>query len=235
MPATPFFLPTAGGQRFCLLHTSGQAPEEPVASILYIHPFAEELNRSRRMVALQCQSLAAAGFEVLQMDLGDCGDSSGHFADATWEGWVADVLAAREWLLANQQKRSTDTPAGTGACRYANAGHPPALLADHDQTIHELDPTGPLLGVFPASWKTANAEMGAGAKLAVYTDGLTEARDDAEVFYGMERLAELIATLPCEVAESVVKTCFDDLHVFRPSRLADDVTVVLVCRECEVS
>lgn len=124
---------------------------------------------------------------------------------------------------------------GTGACRYANAGHPPALLADHDQTIHELDPTGPLLGVFPASWKTANAEMGAGAKLAVYTDGLTEARDDAEVFYGMERLADLMATLPCEVAESVVKSCLDDLHVFRPSRLADDVTVVLVCRECEVS
>ena len=105
MPATPFFLPTAGGQRFCLLHTSGQAPEEPVASILHIHPFAEELNRSRRMVALQCQSLAAAGFEVLQMDLGGCGDSAGHFADATWEGWVADVLAAREWLVARQQKR----------------------------------------------------------------------------------------------------------------------------------
>ncbi len=105
MPATPFFLPTAGGQRFCLLHTSGRVAEEPVASILYIHPFAEELNRSRRMVALQCQALAAAGFEVLQMDLGGCGDSAGHFADATWEGWVADVLAAREWLVARQQKR----------------------------------------------------------------------------------------------------------------------------------
>lgn len=124
---------------------------------------------------------------------------------------------------------------GTGACRYANAGHPPALLADHDSTMHELDPTGPLLGVFPASWKTAKAQIGAGAKLAVYTDGLTEARDAAELFYGMERFADLITTLPCEVAESVIKTCFDDLHVFRPSRLADDVTVVMVCRECEVS
>lgn len=124
---------------------------------------------------------------------------------------------------------------GTGACRYANAGHPPAIVADHDTTRHELAPTGPLLGVFPASWKTVNAQIGAGAKLVVYTDGLTEARDAAEVFYGMERLSELISRLPCEVAESVIKTCFDDLHVFRPSRLADDVTVVLVCRECEVS
>jgi exosortase A-associated hydrolase 2 len=110
MPATPFFLPTAGGQRFCLLHASGQWPELPVASILYIHPFAEELNRSRRMAALQCQAFARAGFEVLQMDLGGSGDSAGHFADATWEGWVADILAARDWLAARQQKRLGDTP-----------------------------------------------------------------------------------------------------------------------------
>ncbi len=124
---------------------------------------------------------------------------------------------------------------GTGACRYANAGHPPALLANHDATMHELEPTGPLLGVFSATWKTARAQIGAGAKLAIYTDGLTEARDNAEEFYGVERFAGLIALLPCEVAESVIKSCFEDLHVFRPSRLADDVTVVMVCRECEVS
>ena len=123
----------------------------------------------------------------------------------------------------------------TGACRYANAGHPPALLAGHDNVVHSLSPTGPLLGVFDASWSTAVATVGAGAKLAVYTDGLTEARDHAEEFYGMERLASLVVTLPCEVAESVIKACFDDLRVFRPSRLSDDVTMVLVCRECESS
>ena len=123
----------------------------------------------------------------------------------------------------------------TGTCRYANAGHPPALLADHDNTVHKLDPTGPLLGVFSSSWTTAATKMGPGAKLAVYTDGLTEARDDADAFYGMERFAELVVTLPCEVAERVIETCFDDLHVFRPSRLTDDVTVVLVCRECEAA
>ncbi len=123
----------------------------------------------------------------------------------------------------------------TGACQYANAGHPPALLAGHDNVVHELGPTGPLLGVFDASWSTASAHLSAGAKLAVYTDGLTEARNHAEEFYGMERLASLVVTLPCEIAESVIKACFDDLHVFRPSRMSDDVTMVLVCRECESS
>ena len=123
----------------------------------------------------------------------------------------------------------------TGACLYANAGHPPALLADHDNTVHHLGPTGPLLGVFASTWTTVSAHMGPGAKFAVYTDGLTEARDESEAFYGMERFAELVVTLPCEVAESVIETCFDDLHAFRPSRFSDDVTIVLVCRECESS
>ena len=123
----------------------------------------------------------------------------------------------------------------TGACRYANAGHPPALLAGHDNVVHELGPTGPLLGVFDASWSTASAHLSAGTKLAVYTDGLTEARNHAEEFYGMERLAALLVTLPCETADAVIKSCVDDLHVFRPSRMSDDVTTVLVCRECEAS
>ena len=120
----------------------------------------------------------------------------------------------------------------TGACRYANAGHPPALLADHDDALHELGPTGPLLGVYEAEWKTADAHLEPGAKLVIYTDGLSEARDEGQVFYGTERLAELVVTLPCEVAESVIKSCFDDLHAFRPARLSDDVTMVLLCREC---
>ena len=115
MPATPFFLPTVRGQRFCLLHGGRHVSGVPVASILYIPPFAEELNRSRRMVALQCRALADAGFEVLQLDLGGCGDSAGHFADATWAGWVADVLAARDWLMARQQPRTQTSTANASA------------------------------------------------------------------------------------------------------------------------
>ena len=71
-----------------------------LGGIVYIHPFAEELNRSRRMVALQARAFAAAGFAVLQIDLYGCGDSSGDFADASWSAWVSDVTMARNWLAA---------------------------------------------------------------------------------------------------------------------------------------
>jgi exosortase A-associated hydrolase 2 len=66
--------------------------------VLYVHPFAEEMNKARRMAALQARALAAAGWAVLQVDLLGCGDSSGDFGDATWDDWVADVADAAAWL-----------------------------------------------------------------------------------------------------------------------------------------
>lgn len=92
-----FFLSAAQGQRFCLLHMppAGQAV---LGGVVYIHPFAEELNRSRRRAAQQARAFAQAGIAVLQMDLDGCGDSSGEFGEATWASWVADVLLARRHL-----------------------------------------------------------------------------------------------------------------------------------------
>jgi exosortase A-associated hydrolase 2 len=95
MPPEAFFLPAHKGVRFCLLHRPTQAAR---GLVVYVHPFAEEMNKSRRMAALQARSLAQAGFVVLQIDLHGCGDSSGDFGDATWADWVDDVVQASHWL-----------------------------------------------------------------------------------------------------------------------------------------
>ncbi|MFH7044196.1 hydrolase 2, exosortase A system-associated [Paucibacter sp. JuS9] len=86
------------GQRFCVHHEADG--ERPRGRILYLAPFADEMNKARRMAALQARALAKAGFDVLQIDLLGCGDSSGDFGDASWEAWIDDVLHACEWLLA---------------------------------------------------------------------------------------------------------------------------------------
>ena len=91
----PFFLRVDGGERFCLFHPP---LTDCRGTLLYVHPFAEELNRSRRMVALQARALAASGYGVLQVDLHGCGDSSGDFVDARWNGWKRDLEAAAAWL-----------------------------------------------------------------------------------------------------------------------------------------
>lgn len=95
MAPEAFFLPAADGQRFCLFHEPRGVAK---GALLYLHPFAEEMNKARRMAALQSRRLAENGYSVLQIDLHGCGDSSGDFGDATWESWLADAQRARAWL-----------------------------------------------------------------------------------------------------------------------------------------
>jgi exosortase A-associated hydrolase 2 len=68
--------------------------------VLHVPAFAEEMNKSRRMVALAAGALADAGFAVLLPDLHGCGDSDGEFVEAGWAGWVADIRHLGEWLAA---------------------------------------------------------------------------------------------------------------------------------------
>ena len=98
MSAQPeaLFLPAENGHRFCLFHPA--RGDLTRGLLLYIHPFAEEMNKSRRMAALQARALSGAGYAVLQVDLQGCGDSSGDFGDATRQGWVSDVVHAARWL-----------------------------------------------------------------------------------------------------------------------------------------
>lgn len=95
-----FFLDAGIGpddRRFCLYHP----PSAPVrAAMVYVHPFAEEMNKSRRMAAVQARAFAAAGIGVLQIDLAGCGDSGGELVNATWQGWLHDIQHGVNWLQA---------------------------------------------------------------------------------------------------------------------------------------
>lgn len=97
LPLLPFFLPASGGQRYCLLHLPPPG-RSARGGIVYVHPFAEELNKSRHVAAAQARAFAAAGYSVLQIDLFGCGDSSGDFGEARWDIWHNDLHLACAWL-----------------------------------------------------------------------------------------------------------------------------------------
>jgi exosortase A-associated hydrolase 2 len=95
----PLFLDTGTGPlgtRFAMYHAPQATPVRGM--VVYVPPFAEEMNKSRRMAAMQARKLASRGHAVLQMDLLGCGDSAGDSGDAHWEAWVEDVLFAARWL-----------------------------------------------------------------------------------------------------------------------------------------
>ena len=168
------------------------------------------------VVALKCKEILRASLRAQMAP----GDAVAHLA-----GQVGDL----DGSFLTAFVATVDTV--TGTLRYANAGHPPALLA-LDGSLEELMPTGPLVGPFPSTWKTAERTITHGGQLAVYTDGLIEARNSDRAFYGMERLTAMMLSVPCVDAQPVVEACFADLAAFSPERLIDDVTMVILCREC---
>jgi exosortase A-associated hydrolase 2 len=90
----PLFL--AESRLFGLYFQPASGP--PRQAILHVPAFAEEMNKSRRMLALQARSLAKRGFGVLLLDLYGTGDSAGDFGDARWPIWLDDVAMGVKWL-----------------------------------------------------------------------------------------------------------------------------------------
>lgn len=95
-----FHLDTPAGFRFCVERRPATGGR-PRGTIVHVPAFAEEMNKSRRMVALAAEAWAEDGWRVLQIDPGGCGDSAGDLADASWEGWLEDVRLAQRWAAAH--------------------------------------------------------------------------------------------------------------------------------------
>lgn len=179
-----FFLshPESGSQRFCI-HHEAQGPRR--GRVVYLHPFVEEMNKSRRMVALQARALAAAGFAVLQIDLAGCGDSAGDFGDASWDGWIDDAVLAAQWLRAHDRADDAAGPLWFWGLR-AGALLATAAAARLDEPAHFLfwqPATQGKLQMQQFLRLKAAAELAAGAK------GVTE-----------KLRAQLDAGAPVEIA-----------------------------------
>lgn len=81
---------TVGGRRLFLLDVRPVAASSR-GTVLYIPPIADEMNRSRAMIAAQARCLASSGLRVVLPDLAGCGDSEGEFQDASWAQWLEDL------------------------------------------------------------------------------------------------------------------------------------------------
>ena len=83
------FMTVQGRRLFCVRRRALVTPI--TMRVLVVPPFAEELNKCRRLLALCTQTLAAAGAEVWWPDLSGTGDSAGEFADACWSHWLDEL------------------------------------------------------------------------------------------------------------------------------------------------
>ncbi|HEX7077910.1 MAG TPA: SpoIIE family protein phosphatase [Candidatus Eisenbacteria bacterium] len=119
-----------------------------------------------------------------------------------------------------------------GKIVYCNAGHNAPLLVAPDGVVVPLDQGGLLLGMLEdASYDRGEAVLEAGATLALYTDGVVEARSRDGAMWGEERLAEHLRRTAAEPCARAAEDLADAVRAFEGDQgPSDDLTLLLARR-----
>lgn len=110
------------------------------------------------------------------------------------------------------------------------AGHPPPLLLRPDGSTEAVQASGPLVGLFDdATFPLESASLAPGETLMLYTDGVTEARREEELFGGA-RLATALGQRPALEADALADEVLRAVAAFDNGDRRDDVAVLSVQR-----
>ncbi len=123
--------------------------------------------------------------------------------------------------------------ARTGLLRYANAGHNPPVLLRADSDEPELiRPHGITLGVIePVKLKEYEVKLGEGDLFVLYTDGLTDALNEREREFGMDRFCRVLTEHRDEPAVELTQTLQQSVARFvGDGPTFDDLTLVMIKR-----
>jgi serine phosphatase RsbU (regulator of sigma subunit) len=115
-----------------------------------------------------------------------------------------------------------------GSADYALAGHLPILrVRPGGSTVERLENVNLPLGIQSGEAFAAGVvPVGAGDLLAIFTDGLSEARDRAGSEFGIERLEALLLAHAAQPLAEIERRVFDAVRHHGPQ--ADDQTLLLV-------
>ncbi len=119
----------------------------------------------------------------------------------------------------------------SGRVRVLNAGHfPPLVLRKRDQEA--MPKGGPALGLTPlATYEEHSIELHPGELLLVYSDGLTEARDEDGAFFEDHHLAPVLRTLHGRTAKAAGERLLMHLSDFVGDEKAhDDLSIIILRR-----
>ncbi|MBS0196401.1 MAG: serine/threonine-protein phosphatase [Planctomycetes bacterium] len=116
---------------------------------------------------------------------------------------------------------------GDKTLTYARAGHNPPRLQSKG-VVTALDGVGDVpLGVLAeASFEEATVRLSAGDTILFYTDGITEAMNDANEQFGEERLDALVASRR-ESAAALIESVLAEVRAFEGVRMAADDRTLL--------
>ena len=116
-----------------------------------------------------------------------------------------------------------------GTLSYSNAGHNAPILARGDGSLLRLREGGPILGEFPdAPYEQATVPFGAGDRLLIFTDGVSEAHGPGDAEFGEERLCGIVRESRGQSAAEIRRRILNAVHEFRDRPLEDDATMLIL-------
>ena len=116
---------------------------------------------------------------------------------------------------------------------YANAGHERPLLVSAEGEYVALDPGGLVLGVEPGeTYPEACVDIQPGEVFVLYSDGITEAWNEDEEEFGLERLVDVLAAHRKAAAADVLEAVLTAVEAHAgDAPVSDDRTLVVVRRD----
>ena len=117
-----------------------------------------------------------------------------------------------------------------GELRYANTGHPHAFVVSADGTVERLTAIDPPLGLGTDAPRGSRRPWRRGSDLLVlFTDGISDARDDRGRVLGEKRVLEVVKARRAESPQRVVDGVFAlvEGHMGRVTPEDDQALVVL--------
>lgn len=118
----------------------------------------------------------------------------------------------------------------TGRMVYANAGHePPVKLSSGGDTIM-LNSTGPILGILTGlDYEEQEITLDPGDVLALYTDGITEARTEGNLF-GQTGLVDTVQSCTKESPQQIAERIHEQASAHARGIVQDDIAIVIIQR-----
>lgn len=120
--------------------------------------------------------------------------------------------------------------AASSQLTLVNAGHPAAMLLSKPGQVRTLTATGPALGLIEAGeFGSHSLKINPGNVLVAFTDGVSEARNDADEEFGDAQLLAVIESVRPLSATEICAAVLDRVREYRGARQdQDDVTVMVV-------
>jgi serine phosphatase RsbU (regulator of sigma subunit) len=121
---------------------------------------------------------------------------------------------------------------GDGMIRIVNAGHPPPLHV-RGGAILETKKGDPAIGIVPEfSYSEHQVLLETGEVLLIYSDGLTEAKNEQGQFFGVQRLMDILPRLSNSDARNIGELLVQDVDRFvGEAKVYDDLSLVVLRRK----